>query len=167
MKGSRGQDAHASPSLPPGTPRDALAYSLTNLVPANTSLLLAFRLSFPARVAARKRHDCSSSYVRAHSPTVLFLPSSFTLSCLNLFRAYIPSMFIVRVRSIFVMRVVLRRYRIFTKRENFKILSTSCSNLAIAVTTVVLAKCILCSNIWSTILNVQENVRGVIKERQD
>lgn len=104
----RGQDAHTSPSLPSASPRDAPTYFFTNLAlplppqHPNTSLLLAFRLSFPGRiVVARKRRDCSSSYVRALS-FHLSLPS-FTLSYLNFFRTYIPSIFIVRARSIFIM----------------------------------------------------------------
>jgi len=105
----RGQDAHASPFLPSAS-HDSLAYIFTNLIPTNTSLFLAFRLSFLGRIiAARKRRDCSSSYVRIlpFHPSLSLSLIFYTFVPSNLFHAYFPSMLIVHVCSIFIMPIVL------------------------------------------------------------
>lgn len=120
LKGSRGQDAHATTIV--ATPRNAPAYFSPISFPQhlNASLsFLAFRLSLLGRIdTVRKRHDCSSSCIR----TLVSRPlSSSFVPWFS--RAYIPSVFIVRARSIFIMRAALRHHRIFIKKVDLKKIS--------------------------------------------
>lgn len=96
-------------------PRVAPVYLFTNLVPATSKRELP---TFFLRSNCR-RAKATLFVLRSGDSFSTLFPFVIFYTFLNLFRAYIPSMLIVRARSIFVMRV-LRCHRIFIKKESLK-----------------------------------------------